>query len=116
RADLHSFPTRRSSDLLENANALPRHVAILGLPVGEDGAPPDADAVREWRDNLEEDYHVRPLFYPVRDDDHSALQLLLEAVADACGFAATPAPVALTPVVTASTSAHAFASKWFHEP
>jgi hypothetical protein len=68
---------------LENANAMPRHVAVLGLPVGDDGVPPDDEAVGEWRDNLEEDYHVRPLFYPVRGGDHSALRVLLDAVADA---------------------------------
>lgn len=102
---------------LKDVNATPRHVAVLGLPVGADGRPPDADAVREWRDNLEADYHVRPLFYPVRGGDHSALQILLDAVADACARAlpAAPAPPAVAAVNT-PPPAPGFAHGWFHEP
>ncbi|HEX6186198.1 MAG TPA: SIR2 family protein, partial [Pyrinomonadaceae bacterium] len=115
---------------LGDANALPRHVAVLGLQPGADGRLPDPEDVRDWRDNLEADYHVRPLFYPVRDGDHSALQTLLDAVAEACGCAlpAAPADAPATtapdaPVTTApgasideATPAPAFSSKWFHEP
>lgn len=99
---------------LKDANALPRHVAILGLPLEEDGTLPDIEAIRERRDNLETDYHVRPLFYPVRDGDHSALQVLLDAIADACGCPVL-APAA-APVPVSSTPATAFPAKWFHEP
>ena len=42
---------------LGDANAVPRHVAILGLPVEKDGRLTDTEAVREWRENLEADYH-----------------------------------------------------------
>lgn len=100
---------------LKDADALPRHVAILGLPLKEDGTMPDDEAIREWRDNLEADYHVRPLFYPVNDGDHSALQVLLDAVADACGCV-MPAPATVAPVTPPSTSAPSFTAKWFHEP
>jgi hypothetical protein len=100
---------------LENVNALPRHVAILGLPVEEDGTLPDSEAIREWRDNLEADYHVRPLFYPVCNGDHSALHVLLDAVAAVCGHAIPSAPAA-APTTPDSTSTPAFTSKWFHEP
>lgn len=99
---------------LEDANALPRHVAVLGLQPGEDGGPLDAGTVRDWRDNLEVDYHVRPLFYPVRGGDHSALQTLLEAVAATVGRgrpAAASAPAAPPP-----TPGPAFSARWFHEP
>ncbi len=100
---------------LGGANALPRHVAILGLRVDADGSNPDAEAVRDWRENLEGDYHVCPLFYPVRAGDHSALQTLLDAIAEACGCAlpAAPAPAGAN---AALATAPAFAAKWFHEP
>jgi hypothetical protein len=101
---------------LENVNALPRHFAILGLPVGKDGALPDAEAIQEWRHNLEADYHVRPLFYPVRDGDHSALHVLLDALAAGCGcVVAAPAAAPVAPTAT-SVAAPAFQAKWFHEP
>ena len=99
---------------LENANALPRHVAILGLPVEEDDTLPAAEAIREWRDNLEADYHVRPLLYPVRNGDHSALHVLLDGIVAECGFD-MPATAAAT-VTTTTTSTHDFSAKWFHEP
>jgi SIR2-like domain len=107
---------------LGDANALPRHVAVLGLQPGADGRLPDPEDVRDWRDNLEADYHVRPLFYPLSGGDHSALQTLLDAVAEACGCAlpAAPAPAApvdaATPAPALSATAPAFAAKWFHEP
>jgi hypothetical protein len=51
---------------LRDANAEPRHVAILGLPVEKDGRLPDAEAIRERRENLEADYHVCALFAIIR--------------------------------------------------
>jgi hypothetical protein len=99
---------------LRDANAVPRHVAVLGLTMNEDGTSPDEEAVREWRENLEADYHVRPLFYPVFGDDHTALCLLLDAVAYICGCPAA-APAA-TPSVQVLETAHNFAANWFHEP
>lgn len=108
---------------LESANALPRHIAILSLQVEDSGLPLDPDAVREWRENLEADYYVRPLFYPARGRDHSALQTLLSAVADACNCTLpgatlasnTPPASAVTPT-PAPPPTTAFSSKWFHEP
>jgi len=97
----------------EKANALPRHVAILGLPTGADGALPDAEAIAERREVLEDDYHVRPLFYPVRDGNHSALQVLLSAVAARCGVG-TPAVTATPSVALAAPPT--FRAKWVHEP
>ncbi|HEY0838345.1 MAG TPA: SIR2 family protein [Azospirillum sp.] len=95
---------------IRDANALPRHVAILGLPVNDDGTEPDPDAIDERRATLEEDYHVRPLFYPVRDGgrDHSALHVLLDALAIRCGGAPQAAARTLPPPP-------AFPSKWVHE-
>lgn len=103
---------------LENAAALPRHVAIIGLQTGVGGGLPDPEAVRDWRHHLESGYHVRPLFYPVRGGDHSALQLLLEAVAGACGCAApAPAPTpAVAHVTTTPAGGRAPSFMWFHEP
>ncbi len=108
---------------LESTNTLLRHIAILSLQVEDSGSSLDTDAVREWRENLEADYYVRPLFYPARGRDHSALQTLLNAVADACSYAlpvATPASITSPAYAVASTPtsppATAFSSKWFHEP
>jgi hypothetical protein len=92
---------------IAEAHSKPRHIAILGLSLEADGALPDVDAVREWRDNLEADYHVRALFYPVRGNDHSALHVLLDGVAAACGCAPLPPvgwPRRSTPSLKPSTS------------
>jgi hypothetical protein len=98
---------------LRDANAEPRHVAILGLPVEKDGRLPDAEAIRERRENLEADYHVRALFYPVPDGDHSGLQVLLEHLAERCSSAGlAPAPPPLAP---AATPASVLSAKWVHE-
>jgi len=96
---------------LGDANAVPRHVAILGLPVDKDGRLPDAEAIREWRENLEADYHVRALFYPVPDGDHSALQVLLEHLAERCGIVGLAAP----PLAPPATPASVLPAKWIHE-
>jgi tetratricopeptide (TPR) repeat protein len=108
---------------LESANALPRHIAILSLQVEDSGLPLDFDAVREWRENLESDYYVRPLFYPAFGRDHSALQTLLNAVANACNcalpvatLASTTSPVSVVASTPTPPPATAFSSKWFHEP
>ena len=98
---------------LGNANAVPRHVAILGLPVEKDGLPYDTEAIREWRESLEADYLVRALFYPVPDGDHWALQALLEHLAERCRSAGL-APVA-PPLAPAATPASVFPAKWVHE-
>ena len=89
---------------LGDANAVPRHVAILGLPVEKDGRLLDPEAIRESRENFEADYHVRVLFYPVPDGDHSALQILLEHLAERCRPAglARAAPPLAPPVTPAS--------------
>ena len=98
---------------LENANALPRHVAILGLPLNEDGALPDVEAILEWRESLEDGYHVRPLFYPVREGNHSALNILLESIAEACGCAIPVPDVARVTQVSATKPT--FTERWIHE-
>lgn len=98
---------------IEAAHAEPRHIAILGLPLESDGALPDADAIREGRENLEADYHVRALFYPVRGHDHSALHVLLEGIAAACGCAPS-APVSVA-APRAVAAVPAFHPKWIHE-
>ena len=68
-----------------DANTLPRHNAILSLRPEPDGTWPDEDTLRERRENMEEDYHVRPLFYRVSSlpdgrEDHSELLELLEGL------------------------------------
>ncbi|MET0645282.1 MAG: toll/interleukin-1 receptor domain-containing protein [Pyrinomonadaceae bacterium] len=84
--------------LREGDGPVPLQLAVLGLPHRDDGTPPDADSIREWREHLEADYRISPLFYPVQGTDHSALQTLLDAVADACARAvAAPVEPALTP-------------------
>jgi len=99
---------------LRDANALPRHVAVLGMTMNEDSVSPNQEAVREWRENLEADYHVRPLFYPVFGYDHTALCLLLDAVANICGWPAiAPATAPTAQVLETATD---LAAKWFHEP
>jgi hypothetical protein len=51
---------------IAGAQPLPRHIAILGLRPEADGTWPDAVTLAERRVGLEEDYHVRPLFYRVQ--------------------------------------------------
>ncbi|HLM59070.1 MAG TPA: SIR2 family protein [Pyrinomonadaceae bacterium] len=112
-----TFMVREYLRELEDARALLRHVAILGLPAKEDGSPPDESVVREWRENLEAEYYVRPLFYPVHGGDHSALHVLLDDVAAACGRATPgPAVVASAAPAAVSSSPRPSAAKWFHEP
>ena len=65
---------------IADANAAPRHIAILGWPIPDDGATPDPEEIKEKRDSLEADYHLRALFYPVKNGDHSALHVLLEGI------------------------------------
>ena len=79
----------------------------------KDGRLPDTEAVREQRESLEADYHVRALFYPVPDGDHSALQLLLEHLAERC----SPAGLAFAapPLAPAATPASVLPAKWVHE-
>ncbi|MHB9133703.1 MAG: hypothetical protein ACYDBB_21785 [Armatimonadota bacterium] len=71
--------------VIADANALPRHIAILGLRQMADGEWPDADAIEEYRANLEADYHVRPLFYRIKmrpdgGEDHAELHMLLDSL------------------------------------
>jgi hypothetical protein len=98
---------------LGDAHAVPRHVAILGLPVEKDGRLPDPEAVREQRESLEADYHLRALFYPVPDGDHSGLQVLLEHLAERCSIAGLA--LAAPPLAPPATPASVLAAKWVHE-
>jgi SIR2-like domain len=100
---------------IAEAHAEARHIAILGLPLEDGGALPDNEAIREWRENLEADYHVRALFYPVAQGDHSALQVLLEGIAAACGCAPSPLVAAASPPTITATPAPPLYQKWFHE-
>jgi SIR2-like domain len=103
---------------IAGAHAEPRHIAILGLQLDEDGNLPDPEAIAEGRANMEADYHVRPLFYRVKPlpsggQDHSDLYVLLEALASADARpVAAPARVAV-PSPTASTTT--LPSRWVHE-
>jgi len=99
---------------LQGTRAPARHIAILGLTLESDGALPDATAIQEWCENLEADYHVRALFYPVRGGDHSALQVLLESLATACGRAST-APATLPNLPACPFASSPVPTKWVHE-
>ncbi|HEX5732725.1 MAG TPA: SIR2 family protein [Blastocatellia bacterium] len=98
---------------LEKANAPPRHVTIIGLPVGADGSLPDTEAIREQRESLEADYHVRALFYPMREGNHFALNILLESIAEAFGCA-IPVPDVVS-VTQVSATEPTFTERWVHE-
>jgi hypothetical protein len=65
---------------LGEANVTPRHIAILGWPVSEENSPIDAEDLKEKRESFEADFHLRVLFYPVYNNDHSALQIILENI------------------------------------
>ncbi|HEX6371604.1 MAG TPA: SIR2 family protein [Longimicrobium sp.] len=106
------------------AHAVPRHVALMGLPYPDDGSPPDVERVHEQRDALERDFHVRPLFYRIKPrpgggEDHGELAVLLDALAAAEPSAAPPprggraAAPAAAPY--APSGAGAFAESWVHE-
>ena len=91
---------------VRDADALPRHIAILSLRPEPDGTWPDEDTLRERRENMEEDYHVRPLFYrvnPLPDggEDHSELLELLEGLLPP----PNPAEAAPAPVISATSPA-----------
>jgi tetratricopeptide (TPR) repeat protein len=91
-----------------DAHALPRHIALLAWPLAA-GETIDPDELRERRELLEQDYHVRPLFYPAPQDgrDHSALLTLLQALAERVP---TPAP-GTAPPTPALPKLH---EKWVH--
>jgi hypothetical protein len=110
---------------IEEANAVPRHIAILGWPLPLGRSRPDVEAIKEKRDMLESDFHVIPLFFQIvkrregakKWDDYSALEVLLEAVASGCGRAmpvVTPSGAAVAAAVRIE-SAPDFHAKWIHE-
>jgi tetratricopeptide (TPR) repeat protein len=100
---------------IAGAHPVPRHIAILALrPDG--GAYPDNAAIAELRAGLEEDYHVRPLFYHVKarsdgGEDHGELLELLDTLAPSLAPPPPPAPAPPAPVREAGFTAH-----WRHEP
>jgi len=85
---------------IAGAHPVPRHIAILGV-----GTDVDDAAISELRAGLEEDYHVRPLFYRVRED-HRELQEIL----DSLSRAPTPVPTPFKPRPQTGFIAH-----WRHE-
>ena len=102
---------------IADANPVPRHISLLGWPLPDGGATPGRKEVGEKRETLEDGYHVRALFYPVRNGDHSSLDRLLDGLADACGCAAaTRAAVAATKTCAESVAAlPPLPSRWVHE-
>jgi hypothetical protein len=102
---------------IADANPVPRHVALLAWTVPHDGAVPDPEEIREKRETLEADYHVRALFYPVLNGDHSTLGALLDGLADACGCGAvTRAAAAAAKACSKSVAAlPPLPSRWVHE-
>jgi len=105
---------------IASAHAVPRHIALLSVKQDDDGNWPDAHALREQRANMEEDYHVRPLFYrvtkrPDGSEDHSELFALLEQAAVDCDCA-RPVPSAIPSTTSQSTSGKdRFSAHWEHE-
>ena len=71
--------------VLANANPAPRHFAILPWFLRNDGSKPDAREIEDRRANLEDNFHVRVLFYPVVENDHSSLYELLNRLVRDCG-------------------------------
>jgi tetratricopeptide (TPR) repeat protein len=84
-----------------------RHIALLGLKT-ENGNIADYNAIEEHRANLEADYNVSVLFYPVSDKDHSTLDTLLNDLTNEFSkpkpLPAPDAPKKPQPIV-----------KWVHE-
>jgi tetratricopeptide (TPR) repeat protein len=95
---------------IKDTRADAMHIAILGVPLERDGSSPDEGTIQDCRDTLEADFHVRPLFYPAPGNDHSALQVLLEAVAPACERQPAVPEIPAWPLAPA-----AIPSKWVHE-
>ena len=100
---------------IAGAHALPRHIAILSLPLDADGHLPDSDSIAEARANMEEDYHVRPLFYRVKPlpdggQDHSDLFVLLEGLAASGLYTPSVHAAPAAPITPA-----AFPARWVHE-
>jgi len=92
---------------IADAHALPRHIAILSVPDDT-----DLETIQEGRANMEDDYHVRPLYYRVKPlldggQDHSELFVLLEGLG---GSAAHMKPAPSPP-----PAAKAVPSAWVHE-
>ncbi len=101
---------------IAGAHAIPRHIALLGLQPDANGSPPEPEALAEGRTSMEEDYHVRPLFYPVKllpdgGQDHSALSILLDGLA-AIGTYSVSAPISH---VSSPPKPAALPSRWSHE-
>jgi hypothetical protein len=94
---------------LDDANAAPRHIAILGWPMPDDGSAPDFEEIKEKREGFEADFHVRNLFYPVKNGDHSALHVLLEGIGAKTGTA-----VSCRPPSRMATPIRVFPSYWSH--
>ena len=92
---------------ISHTHAAPRHIAILSVDC-EPGTQPDSVEIRERRDGLEADYHVRPIFYPAYGRDHTALQHLL-------GILAEPFVVPTPSVVLPLASRAEIQVKWVHE-
>ena len=111
-----TFMVREILRDIAHVTALPRHIAILGMRPEPDGTWPDGDTIEERRENMEEDYHVRPLFYRVkplrnRDEDHSELFDLLEGLNAARTLALPVAAVA----AKAAAAPPTIAALWVHE-
>src|SRR5262249_41165205 len=97
---------------LKDTHAAPRHIAFLGLSVDDGDADPEA--VREWRDSLETASHAPPLFSPARGPDPSALPVLPEGLATACGCAPPPPIPAPSAAAVTRPATPAFPAKWVH--
>lgn len=107
---------------IAGASAEPRHIALLGLPPGEDGSGPDPETLEERRARMEDDYHVSPLFYHIRRlpdgrQDHGELLQLLQALADH-GEAAFPAAAGAgvpSPAAANGPGSGTLPARWVHE-
>lgn len=83
----------------EAARGVPRHIAIIGLQPGTTDA-----GVEDIRADLEEGFHVRPLFYQVHihpdgSEDHGELLTILGALADPAADLAAPSSGTAVPAM-----------------
>jgi hypothetical protein len=88
-------------DLTREGAGEPRHIAVVGLPVGEPYSP-------ELRTMYRNDYDSEVLLYPVVGGDHGALVTVLAELAE-------PMPIPPRPRAPAQSARPLAVERWVHE-